>query len=206
MVPEREQTGQGRAVIRPVSLVAIVVAFVIGCASLVMAGCAGVRSEAPKEQEQGRAEATEEKQESTEAAGSAGRPPGEDRCKGTHTFDVLKKQGIDYISDSSVKPGDPEALRITNDAPGCPSGGLLSGTDKPDRLAGGDGEDEVRGLGAADRFTGGPGPDVVYGGLAATRCMAEAASWSSNPPPTGAKTSCTARRAGTNLPAREAMT
>ena len=142
--------------VRRAHLAAVVRAILMGCALLlVLVGCAGVRSEAPKEDErQGRAEAT----------GAKGSSPEEDRCKGTQTFDVLKKQGIDYISDSSVKPGDPEARRITNDVPGCPNGGLLSGTDKPDRLAGLDGEDEVRGLGAADMLSGGPGPDVIYGG------------------------------------------
>jgi Ca2+-binding RTX toxin-like protein len=134
-------------------------AFAIGCAFLLVVGCAGVRSEAPKEQEQGRAEVTEGQARSSEATASE-----EARCEGTRTFDVLKEQGIDYISDSSVKPGDPGARRITNDVPGCPNGGPLSGTDKPDRLAGVDGEDEVRGLGAADMLSGGPGPDVVYGG------------------------------------------
>jgi len=39
----------------------------------------------------------------------------------------------------------------TNDVPGCPKGGLLSGTDK-------------RGLGAADFIPGGSGSDVTYGG------------------------------------------
>ena len=145
--------------VRRAHLAAVVGAILMGCLLLVVIGCAGVRSEAPKEQEQGRAEATEGQARSPEATA-----PEEDRCEGTQTFDVLKKQGIDYISDSSVKPGDPEARRITNDLPGCPKGGLLLGTDNPDRLSGVDGEDEIRGLGAADMLSGGPGPDVVYGG------------------------------------------
>jgi len=49
----------------------------------------------------------------------------------------------------SVEPGDPEALYVTNDLPGCPSGGLLSGTDKPDQLAGKDGEAKVLSQGRA---------------------------------------------------------
>jgi Ca2+-binding RTX toxin-like protein len=61
----------------------------------------------------------------------------------------------------------------TNDVPGCPKGGLLLGTDGPntginspmqDYLYGGDGEDEVRGLGANDEIYGGLGDDVIYGG------------------------------------------
>jgi hypothetical protein len=144
--------------------IVVVGTLLMGCVALVV-GCSGVRSEAPKEeQQQGQAEATKEKQESTEATGAEGRPPEEHRCEGTQTFDVLKKQGIEKIYDSSVKPGDPEALYTTNDVPGCPNGGLLSGTDGPDRLSGLDGEDEVLGLGAADMLSGGPGPDVIYGG------------------------------------------
>src|SRR5215217_5671686 len=53
----------------------------------------------------------------------------------------------------------------TNDVPGCPSGGLLSGTDKPDKLDRQDGEDKVRGLGDEDELMGGMGSDVIYGGL-----------------------------------------
>ena len=126
---------------RQARLIAVVWAFLLGFAVLVVVGCSGVRSEAPKEEQQGQAQATKEKQEPTEATRAEGRSPEEDRCKGTQTFDVLKKQGIDQISDSSVQPGDPEARYTTNDVPGCPNGGLLSGTDKPDRLAGVDGED-----------------------------------------------------------------
>jgi len=49
--------------------------------------------------------------------------------------------------------------------PGCPNkGGLLSGTDERDKLAGQAGEDEVRGLGGSDDISGGLGSDVIYGG------------------------------------------
>jgi hypothetical protein len=58
----------------------------------------------------------------------------------------------------------PGAVFITNDVPGCPSGGLLSGTDKADYLTGKKGEDEIRGLGASDDLVGGLGSDVIYGG------------------------------------------
>lgn len=133
--------------------------FLIGCAVLLAVGCAAVRLEAPGEEEKGRTAATEEQARSPEATASE-----EARCEGTRTFDVFKKQGISYIADSSVQPGDSEARFITNDLPGCPNGGLLPGTEKPDRLAGEEGEDEVRGLGAADTLTGGHGRDVIYGG------------------------------------------
>ena len=52
----------------------------------------------------------------------------------------------------------------TNDLPGCPKGGLLLGTDKPDNLTGAKGDDEIRGLGGTDDLEGGPGSDALYGG------------------------------------------
>jgi hypothetical protein len=129
-------------------LVAVVGAFLMGCVVLLMAvGCAGVRSEAP-EDEQGHTEATREQARTPKAASE------EDQCEGTRTIEMLK--GISYIADSSVQPEDPETIYITNDIPGCPNeGGVLSGTDKPDQLAGEDGEDEMRGLGGSDHLSGG---------------------------------------------------
>jgi Ca2+-binding RTX toxin-like protein len=52
----------------------------------------------------------------------------------------------------------------TNDVPGCPKGGEITGTDRTDYLYGGDGEDEMRGLGEPDDLYGGLGGDVIYGG------------------------------------------
>jgi hypothetical protein len=52
----------------------------------------------------------------------------------------------------------------TNDVPGCPKGGLLSGTNGQDFLRGEQGDDEVRGFGAIDELFGGVGSDVIYGG------------------------------------------
>jgi Ca2+-binding RTX toxin-like protein len=52
----------------------------------------------------------------------------------------------------------------TNDLPGCPKGGLLSGTDDKDFLDGKKGADEIHGLGASDYIAGGSGSDVIYGG------------------------------------------
>jgi RTX calcium-binding nonapeptide repeat (4 copies) len=146
-------------VIRQSHLIAVVGTYLIGCAVLLMVvGCAGVRSQAPQEEEQGHTEATKEQEGAPEATSE------EARCEETRTFDVLKRQNIAGIADSSVQPGDPEALYTTNDLTGCPTGGVLSGTDEPDRLAGENSEDEVRGLGAADTLLGGYGSDVIYGG------------------------------------------
>jgi hypothetical protein len=128
-------------VIRQTHLIAFLGIFLIGCAVLLVVGCAGVRSQAPQEK-QGHTEATKQEQaRSPEATASK-----EARCRGTRSLD---------------KPHGPY---LTNDVPGCPKGGLLRGTDGPDKLYGGDGKDEVRGLGGADEIYGGFGEDVIYGG------------------------------------------
>jgi Ca2+-binding RTX toxin-like protein len=120
--------------------------FLIGCAVLLLVvGCPGVRSGAPKK-EQGHTEATEEQARSPEATASE-----EARCEGTRNIAL----GASFKSGASA---------LTNDLPGCPNGGLLLGSDKPDKLDAGDGEDEVRGLGAKDSLWGGFGKDVMYGG------------------------------------------
>jgi hypothetical protein len=120
---------------------AVVRTFFIGCAVLLVVGCAGMRSEAPEET-QGRTEATKQEQaRSPEATASE-----DDRCEETHPIDL---QGRTYT---------------TNDVSGCPKGGLLSGTNGRDKLDGEDGDDEIRGLGAADELWGGFGSDIIYGG------------------------------------------
>jgi Ca2+-binding RTX toxin-like protein len=124
---------------------AVVGAFLIGCAVLLMGvGCSGVRSEAPQKEEQGHTEATKAQEGSSSGAASSE----EARCSQTRTFRIKAGYGV----------------YTTNDVPGCPSGGLLSGTDKPDKLDGQDGEDKVRGLGDEDELMGGMGSDVIYGG------------------------------------------
>jgi len=89
----------------------------------------------------GRSEGPEE-QVHTEATASE-----EARCEGTRTIKLQRYVDV-----------------VTNDAPGCPNGGLLSGTDKPDELDGMKGKDEIHGLGGADWLMGGEGNDVIYGG------------------------------------------
>jgi Ca2+-binding RTX toxin-like protein len=124
---------------------AVVKAFLIGCAVLLGVGCAGgVRSEAPKEQQQERTKATRANGRSFEATASEEVA----RCEGTRTFQT---------------GGGPFT---TNDLPGCPKGGLLAGTNKADKLGGKDGDDEIRSLGGADDLIiGGAGNnDVIYGG------------------------------------------
>jgi RTX calcium-binding nonapeptide repeat (4 copies) len=119
----------------------------MGCTVLLMVvGCAGAGSQASQE-EQGNTEATKEQARSSEATASE-----EARCEGTRT----------------IKPADIEgAVMTTNDLPGCPKGGLLSGTnedDNNDGLYGGKGDDEIHGLGGVDTIIGGGGNDVIYAG------------------------------------------
>jgi len=128
-------------------------AFLIGCAVFLMAGCAGARSGAPQENQQGHTEATKQEQgRSPEATASE-----EARCGGTRSIHLQ------------------ERTYTTNDIPGCPNkGGLLLGTDKTDKVSvygdsylgldGEDGDDEIRGLGGGDIIFGGLGSDVIYGG------------------------------------------
>ena len=116
-------------------------AFLIGCTVLLVVGCAGVRSGVPTKEDQGHTEATKEQTRSPEATASE-----EARCEGTRT---IKQR---------------HTVFTTNDLPGCPKGGLLSGTDGPDKLFGGEGDDEIRSHGAADLISGGSGNDVIYGG------------------------------------------
>jgi len=125
----------------------VVGTFLIGCSFLLLAvGCAGTRSEAPQEG-QGHTEATKEGHEHTEATASEVA-----RCGGTRTYGYQTKDPLVVL------------VFTTNDIPGCPTGGLLLGTDKRDLLNGKDGEDKVRGLGGPDNLYGGSGNDVLYGG------------------------------------------
>jgi RTX calcium-binding nonapeptide repeat (4 copies) len=157
----------GCAVVRQAHRIAVVKAFLIGCAVLLLVvGCAGVGSEAPQK----------EQTHSPQATASE-----EARCQGTRTYYryvVVYRNG----QNSEVRTGSEEDMKkagkttlvdalTTNDLPGCPNkGGLLLGTDKPDAvphhpgLNGQDGDDKIRGLGGSDTIGGGPGNDILYGG------------------------------------------
>ena len=129
--------------IRQAHLMAVVGAFLIGCAVVLMAGASGVQAGASQEEKQGRTEAAKEQGQSGGATSEGG-----DRCEGTRKINV-----------------NLPARFTSNDLPGCPQGGLLLGTDKgDDLLAGEKGDDEVRSLGGRDNVMGGPGNDVIYGG------------------------------------------
>ena len=120
-------------------------ASLIGCVILLGVGCAGTRSETPKN-EQGLTEAAKQEQTRSPQATASEE---EVRCEGTRT---------------TKNPTLYTASFITNDLPGCSKGGLLEGSDERDNLGGRQGDDKIRGLGAKDQLLGGKGSDVIYGG------------------------------------------
>jgi hypothetical protein len=139
------------AVIRQAHLIAVVLAFLIGCAVVLMAGASGVQAEASQQNKQKHTEATNNEQGRSGGAASEG----EDRCDRTRT--ILRIGRTSYL---------------TNDLPGCPNkGGLLSAR-LPDTgkwkvtdpnyglMMGEKGNDEIRG---GSELYGGDGNDVIYG-------------------------------------------
>ena len=124
----------GCAVVRQARLMAVVGAFLIGCAFLLVIGGSGVQAATSQEKQ--------EHNEATKEQGHSGGAASEDRCEENKA----------------------DGRFTTNDLLGCPKGGLLSGTDKRDLLDGEDGEDKVRGLGGSDNLEGGSGNDILYGG------------------------------------------
>jgi hypothetical protein len=155
-------------------------AFLIGCAVLVLAvGCAGMTSsETSNKKEQG---SSPQATASEEAA----------RCEGTRTYHVyiiLYSRGgqgpLRTGSEEDMKKAEKKASHIaktedlgvakthdfgvytTNDLPGCPKGGLLKGTDIPDKLEGGLGSDILYGGDGDDTLDqwSSEGEDVIYGG------------------------------------------
>ena len=113
-------------------------AFLIGCAFLLLVvGCAGTRSESSKKEQGSSPQATASEEEA--------------RCEETRKIKWSGGWGHGGVY-------------TTNDLPGCPKGGLLSGTDGPDTMNSRDGADKIRGLGGKDELWGGDGNDVIYGG------------------------------------------
>jgi hypothetical protein len=92
--------------------IAVVGAFLMGCSILLVVGCAGVRSEAPQEQ-QGHTEATKEQTHSGTATSE------EARCEGTRTFKLP-------LHESAVEGWELRGTYTTNDVPACLKGGPLS--------------------------------------------------------------------------------
>ena len=67
LVLEWGRAGSGLGVIRYGHLTAVVRAFLVGCAVVLVVGCTGVRSGASQEEQRHRTEATEEQARSPEA-------------------------------------------------------------------------------------------------------------------------------------------
>ena len=130
--------------VRQAHFIAVVGPLLIGCAFLLLAvGCSGTRSEAPQEGQEHTEATNKEQIRSPQATDSE-----EARCEGTQPVE---------------RPTYQEGW-LTNDVPGCPKGGLLSGTASNDMLDGLEGDDQIRGLGAKDQLLGGNGSDFIYGG------------------------------------------
>ena len=128
----------------------MVVAFLIGCAVLLLAvGCSGTRSEAPKK-EQGPTEATASEEEA--------------RCEGTRTF---QKVGPFTTNDL---PGCPKGglLLGTDEADkldGKKGDDEIRGLGASDFIFGGVGNDDIyAGPGDDASLFGDEGDDVIYGG------------------------------------------
>ena len=137
--------GEG-AVLRQGRSIALVVAFLIGCAVLLVVGCAGTTSSESSKKEQGSSPQATDSEEA--------------RCEGTRTI----KNPILYDEAAANDRFRYKGSLITNDLRGCPNGALLLGTDKRDKLAGLEGDDEIRGLGGKDEIYGENGNDVIYAG------------------------------------------
>jgi Ca2+-binding RTX toxin-like protein len=135
-----------RAVVHRGHLIALVGVLLLGCAVLLVGvGCSATRSETSNKKGQGSLPQATQSEE-------------EGRCGGTRTIPVKTWVGKALQARQALVP------YITNDVPGCPKGGLLTGTNKQDYFAGKDGPDEIRGLGGSDQIEGGLGSDFIYGG------------------------------------------
>src|SRR5215211_7078528 len=126
-------------VVRRAHLIVVLEVLLIWCAVLLVVGCAGTRSESPKQQ--GHNEATREQTRSAKAASE------EARCAETRLIDHHRPSVI-------PSEGGYDDNWVTNNVPACPKSGLLLGTDSADKLDGLDGDDKVRGLGAKDDLIG----------------------------------------------------
>ena len=121
----------GCAVVRQGYLIALVGAFLMDCAVLLVVGCAGVRSEAPEEQVHTEATASEEA-----------------RCEGTRT---IKRKNWGLITTNDV-PGCPNKGGLLS---GTAKRDDLDGKDGDDEIHGLGGRDYIDGGGGSDVIYGG---------------------------------------------------
>jgi Ca2+-binding RTX toxin-like protein len=142
--------GEG-AVVRQGRSIAVVVAFLIGCAVVLMAGASGVRAEASK-----KARGSSPKATASEEA----------RCEGTRTY----RDKFDMIVyTTNDLPGCPKGGLLL----GTDSADSLDGKDGDDKIRGLGGSDEIFDGSGDDVIYGGDGDDwmfpdegndVIYGG------------------------------------------
>jgi hypothetical protein len=125
-------------VVRQAHLIAVVGVFLVGCAVLlVVVGCAGVRSEAPKEEQAHSGQAASE----------------EDRCGGTRKID----RGIPYITNDMRRCPKGGVLK------GTEKNEKLAGVGGEDEVYGLGGDDTLEGGLGDDKVYGGPGDDLLLG-------------------------------------------
>jgi len=130
----------GYAVIRHRHLIAVVGTFMMGCAVVLLVGCAGVRSEAPQEDEQVHTEATASE---------------EARCGGTRPINL---QGRTYTTNDVS--GCPKGGLLS----GTDERDKLDGEDGDDQIRGLGAKDGLIGGAGSDVIYGGDGDDSLVGG------------------------------------------
>src|SRR5215208_6275572 len=137
----------GCAVIRQAHLIAVVLAFLIGCAVILMAGASGGQAEASKK-EVARCEGTRKINGNLPARFTTNDLPG---CPQGGLLLGTDKADVDPYPDHpglEGQAGDDE----------------IRGLGANDYLSGGDGKDVLYGGPGVERIAGGPGEDVIYGG------------------------------------------
>jgi RTX calcium-binding nonapeptide repeat (4 copies) len=132
--------GEG-AVVRQGQLIALVVAFLLGCAVVLTAGASGVHAEASKKEEA--------------------------RCQGTRTIKLASNLGVVYTTNDL--PGCPKGgLLLGTDKrdklDGKDGDDEIRGLGGSDGISDGPGDDVIYGGDGDDNFYGDEGHDVIYGG------------------------------------------
>ena len=116
--------------------IALVVAFLIGCAVVLMAGASGVQAQASKKEEA--------------------------RCEGTRTFKKSDAGGVIYTTNDLPGCSKGGLLLGTDKADAAPARPGLAGEDGDDEIRGLGGSDEIFHGSGDDVIYAGPGNDDVY--------------------------------------------
>jgi Ca2+-binding RTX toxin-like protein len=123
-------------VVRQGRCIAVMVAFLIGCAFLLMAGASGVQAEASKKEEA--------------------------RCQGTRTFKKSDAGGVIYTTNDLPGCSKGGLLLGTDKADAAPARPGLAGEDGDDEIRGLGGKDEIFHGSGDDVIYAGPGNDNVF--------------------------------------------